>query len=96
MQEMAQEHRAKLVEAVAETDEALVRNTWAKNLQKLKFAKVARDNCRYDCASAVWLCLQNKGVQLMLDAVVDLPAPIDVPPIQGTLPSGEVVCVTPR
>ena len=38
------------------------------------------------CGSA----FKNKGVQLLLDAVVDyLPAPIDVPPIQGVLPSGE-------
>lgn len=38
------------------------------------------------CGSA----FKNKGVQLLLDAVVDyMPAPIDVPPIQGTLPDGE-------
>jgi elongation factor G len=37
------------------------------------------------CGSA----FKNKGVQLVLDAVVDyLPAPIDVPPIQGILPDG--------
>jgi elongation factor G len=38
------------------------------------------------CGSA----FKNKGVQLLLDAVVDyLPAPVDVPPIQGVLPNGE-------
>jgi len=41
MQEMVQQYRPKLVEAVAETDEALIESTWkAKNLQKLKSAKV--------------------------------------------------------
>ena len=37
------------------------------------------------------MCIRdrNKGVQLVLDAVIDyLPAPIDVPPIQGVLPDG--------
>jgi len=58
----------------------------AKNLQKLKSAKVCRTSCRYDCASAVWLCLKQ-SVQLMLDAVVDYYRTVDVPPIQGTLPS---------
>lgn len=35
---------------------------------------------------------KNKGVKLLLDAVVDyLPSPIDVPPIKGLLPNGEEV-----
>jgi len=61
IQEMAQEH-AKLIEAVAETDEALIEKYLeGEELTEAEIAKVcARDNCRYDCASAVWLCLQKQ------------------------------------
>jgi elongation factor G len=95
IQEMAQEHRAKLIEAVAETDEALIEKylegeelTEAEIRQSLRQGTIVGTIVPVLCGSA----FKNKGVQLMLDAVVDyLPAPIDVPPIQGTLPSGEVV-----
>lgn len=95
MQEMVQQYRPKLVEAVAETDEALIEKylegeelTEAEIRQGLRQGTVAGTIVPVLCGSA----FKNKGVQLMLDAVVDyLPAPIDVPPIQGTLPSGEAV-----
>ncbi|MCD8486629.1 MAG: elongation factor G [Desertifilum sp.] len=93
--EQAQEYRTKLVEAVAETDDTLTE----KYLEGEEFTeeeiRTALRKGTVEGTIVPMLCgsaFKNKGVQLLLDAVIDyLPAPVDVPPIQGTLPSGEVV-----
>lgn len=95
MQDQVAEYRAKLVEAVAEADEALIEKylegeelTEAEIRNGLRQGTIAGTIVPTLCGSA----FKNKGVQLLLDAVVDyLPSPIDVPPIQGTLPNGEAV-----
>jgi len=95
MQAQAEEYRAKLVEAVSETDEALIEKylegeelSEAEIRQGLRQGTLVGTIVPVLCGSA----FKNKGVQLMLDAVVDyLPAPIDVPPIQGTAPNGDIV-----
>ncbi|AFZ32204.1 translation elongation factor 2 (EF-2/EF-G) [Gloeocapsa sp. PCC 7428] len=95
MQEEAVEYRTKLIEAVAETDEELIEKylegeelTEAEIRKGLRQGTIAGTIVPVLCGSA----FKNKGVQLLLDAVVDyLPAPIDVPAIQGTLPSGDTV-----
>jgi elongation factor G len=92
--EISQEYRAKLIEAIAEVDEQLLE----KFLQEEEFSEAEiRQALRKGTISGAimpMLCgsaFKNKGVQLLLDAVVDyLPAPIDVPAIQGTLPNGEI------
>ncbi len=89
----AEDYRAKLVEAVAETDEALLEKYFAEEeltedeiRAALRKGTIAGTIVPMICGSA----FKNKGVQSLLDAVIDyLPAPIDVPAIQGTLPSGE-------
>ena len=92
MAETVAEWRNKLMETVAETDEDLV-EAFLENgeLSDAQLRKGIRDGVlRHGlvpmlCGSA----FKNKGVQLLLDAVVDyLPAPVDVPPIQGLLPDG--------
>lgn len=93
--EQAAEYRVKLIEAVAETEDALMEKyfagedlTEAEVRSALRKGTVAGTIVPVLCGSA----FKNKGVQLMLDAVVDyLPAPIDVPAIQGTLPNGDTV-----
>ncbi|MFP4134051.1 MAG: elongation factor G [Halothece sp.] len=92
MQEIAQEYRAQLVEAVAETDEELLEKYLAEETleedeirQGLRKGTLNREIVPMLCGSA----FKNKGVQLLLNAVVDyLPAPTEVPPIEGVLPDG--------
>ncbi|OUL22468.1 elongation factor G [Nostoc sp. 106C] len=95
LQEQSAEYRTKLIEAVAETDDNLMTKyfegeelTEAEIQTALRKGTIAGTIVPVLCGSA----FKNKGVQLMLDAVVDyLPAPIDVPAIQGTLPNGDTV-----
>ncbi|WP_105111026.1 elongation factor G [Streptococcus suis] len=90
MLEMAQEYREKLVEAVAETDEELMMKYLEGEEitnEELKAAiRKATINVEFFpvlCGSA----FKNKGVQLMLDAVIDyLPSPVDIPAIKGINP----------
>lgn len=94
VQKLAQEYHFKLVESVAETDDALTEKylegeelTVEEIRKALRQATIAGTIVPMLCGSA----FKNKGVQLLLDAVVDyLPAPKEVPPIQGTLPNGEL------
>ncbi len=95
LQEQAEEYRTKLVEAVAETEDALMTKyfdgeelTEAEIRSALRKGTIAGTIVPVLCGSA----FKNKGVQLMLDAVIDyLPAPTEVPPIQGTLLNGDTV-----
>ena len=89
---MAEEYRTVLLEAVAETDDGLIEKYLSgEELSHQEIVAALRKGTTEGTIVPV-LCgsaFKNKGVQLLLDAVVDyLPAPIDVPPIQGTLPDG--------
>lgn len=89
----AEEYREKLVEAVAELDEELMEKYLGGEeltVEEIKAAiRKGTTNVEFYpviCGSA----FKNKGVQLMLDAVIDyLPSPLDVPAIKGTLPDSE-------
>ncbi|MBF2641905.1 elongation factor G [Listeria seeligeri] len=93
LKELADEYRGKLVEAVAELDEELMMKYLegeeiTKEELKEGIRKGTLDVEFYPvvCGTA----FKNKGVQPMLDAVLDyLPAPTDVPAINGVLPDGE-------
>lgn len=92
VQEQAQEYRTLLVEAVAEADDALMEKYLeGESLSEteiqvaLRRGTIAGTIVPMLCGSA----FKNKGVQLLLDAVIDyMPAPIDVPAIKGTLLDG--------
>ncbi len=90
MKELAEEYRGKLIEAAAELDEELM-------MKYLEGEELTNDEIKAAIRKGTLnvefypvLCgtaFKNKGVQLMLDAVIDyLPAPIDIPSIKGTLP----------
>jgi len=91
--EQAAEYREKLLEAVAELDEELMEKYLGGEeltIEEIKGAiRKGTTNVEFYpviCGSA----FKNKGVQLMLDAVIDyLPSPLDVPAIKGTLPDSE-------
>jgi elongation factor G len=93
MQAKAAEYRTMLVESVAETDDAMMeRYLEGEEISSESLMSGIRQATIHDkmvpmlCGSA----FKNKGVQLLLDAVVDyLPSPPEVPAIQGLLPNGE-------
>jgi elongation factor G len=95
LQAQVDEFRTKLIEAAAETDDALMAKyfdgeelTEQEVRTAIRKGTIAGKIVPVLCGSA----FKNKGVQLMLDAVVDyLPAPSEVPPIQGLLPNGDAV-----
>jgi elongation factor G len=87
LQDRAEQFRSELLEAVAETDDDLLEKflggeelTVAEIKAGIRKLTIAGDAYPVLCGSA----FKNKGVQPMLDAVVDyLPSPLDVPAIQG-------------
>ena len=92
-QDLADEYREKLVEAVAELDEDLMEKYLGGEeitTDELK-AAIRKGTVNVEfypviCGSA----FKNKGVQKMLDAVIDyLPSPLDVPAIKGTVPNSD-------
>ncbi len=89
---LAQEYRAKMIEAVAETDEALLEKFMMEEEFSEEEIRTALHKGTIDGEIMPLLCgsaFKNKGVQLLLDAVVDyLPSPPEVPAIKGTLPDG--------
>ncbi len=93
LKEKAEEYRAKLVEAAAEADEALMEKFFnGEELEEAEIKKALRQRVLNNeivpvtCGSA----FKNKGVQAMLDAVIDyLPSPVDVPDVKGETPDGE-------
>jgi elongation factor G len=95
LQDKADEFRLLLVEAVAESDDALMEKylegeelTEAEIRAGLRKGTIAGTIVPMLCGSA----FKNKGVQPLLDAVIDyLPAPIDVPAIKGQLEDGTEV-----
>ncbi len=90
--ELAEEYREKLIEAVAETDEALMDKYFNGEELTKEEIKAGLKKGTLDLSIVPMTCgtaFKNKGVQTLLDAVVDyLPAPTEVPPIRGEYEDG--------
>lgn len=91
--DQAAELREKLVEAAAETDEELMMKYLEGEELTVPEIKAAIRKATCDVKMIPVFCgssFKNKGVQMLLDAVVDYcPAPTDIPAIKGTLEDGE-------
>ena len=90
MKELANEWREKLVESVAECDEELMMKFLEGEELTVKEIKETIRKQTIACQMVPMLCgsaYRNKGVQMMLDAVIDyMPSPVDIPPIKGVNP----------
>jgi elongation factor G len=86
--EKAKEYREKMIEAISEFDDQLFEKfiegqaiTTAEIKAGIRKATIALKIFPVICGTA----FKNKGVQTLLDAVVDyLPSPLDIPPVEGT------------
>lgn len=93
MKAMAEEYRAKMVEAAAEQDDELMMKylegeelTEAEIKKGLRIGTIENKIVPVTCGSSY----KNKGVQELLNAIVDyMPSPLDIPAIKGVTPDGE-------
>ncbi|MDD6322063.1 MAG: elongation factor G [Firmicutes bacterium] len=93
MREKAEEYRAQMVEAIAETDEALFEKYCEGEELSVAELKAALRKATINNLLVPVVCgtsYKNKGVQKLLDAIIDyMPAPIDIPAIKGINPDTE-------
>ncbi|MBQ4049375.1 MAG: elongation factor G [Clostridia bacterium] len=93
--EQAKEYRAKLLEVVAESDDALMERYFETEGEDFTVEEIKRGlrKLTIEMKINVVVCgssFKNKGVQKLLDAIVDyMPSPLDIPAIKGTLPDSE-------
>lgn len=92
-QDKAKEYRDKMIEALADVDETVMEKYLSGDEISIDEIKKALRHGTIEMKLTPVLCgsaFKNKGVQLLLDAVVDyLPSPLDIPPVTGKLPDGE-------
>ena len=93
MLDKATEYHNALVEAVAETDEALMEKYFEEGDLSVEEIKTALRKATIDNTIVPVVCgtsYKNKGVQKLLDAVIDyMPSPLDIPAIKGINPETE-------
>ena len=93
LKDEAQEWREKMVESAAEASEDLMNKYLESSALSVEEIKLGLRTRTIHNEIVPMLCgsaFKNKGVQAMLDAVIDyMPAPIDIPPVKGELENGK-------
>jgi elongation factor G len=97
MKEIVADYRTRMIDAVAEYDDAVMEKylegetlTQEEIIMAMRKATLANKVIPVICGSA----FKNKGVQMLLDAVINfLPSPVDLPPVTGVVP-GETTEIT--
>ena len=93
MIELCQQWRAKMVEAAAEANETLLNKYLDSG--SLSEAEIKLGLRERSIRNEIVLCMcgsafKNKGVQAMLDAIIEfMPSPVEMPPVKGLLPDGK-------
>ncbi len=94
---VAKEYREKMLEALADTDDSLMEKYLNKEEISVEEIRGALRKGTLELKLTPVICgssFRNKGVQILLDAIVDyLPSPIDIPPVVGKVPGSESVIV---
>jgi elongation factor G len=94
---MVEQYRREMLEAAVESDDVLMEKYLGGD--ELSFDEIQSVIRKATCAGSIVpvLCgasFKNKGVQALLDAVIDyLPSPVDIPPIKGHLPQHDATIV---
>ncbi|GHC59678.1 elongation factor G [Alcaligenes pakistanensis] len=95
LQASAEEWREKMIESAAEASEDLMNKYLENGSLSEEDINLGLRTRTIACEIQPMLCgtaFKNKGVQRMLDAVIDyLPSPVDIPPVEGTSDDGEVI-----
>jgi elongation factor G len=98
LQKKAEAFRMQLIEVIAETDDVLLEKFLEGETPTVEELKVGIRQATIDLKVFPVLCgsaFKNKGVQTLLDAVVDyLPSPLDKPPVEGIDPSHHATILT--
>ena len=93
MQDMAEDYRDKLLEACAEQDDDFMEKYLGGEEVRIDEIKAVIRKATLECKMTPVTCgtsYKNRGVQPLLDAIVDyMPAPTDIPPIEGVNPKGD-------
>jgi len=93
MRDQAEEYHAAMMEAIVETDEALMEKFFAEEEISIPEIKKAIRKATIGLQIVPVVCgtsYKNKGVQKLLDAIVDyMPSPLDIPAIKGVIPGDD-------